>query len=188
MEFFCVLASLLVLFLLCAFLTLKCRLNASLAPLTALGLVVLALTFAGMADALYYSTISLLLVCTALGLWALWPRRETKPDYRALLSPGSVLFWGAALTFCLYFSIRQPMATGFDELNLWATAVKITKVDNRLYAFAELGTPWAVTQNPGLPLLSYFFSFFGRYADWKLYASYDILAFAVYAAVLGGIR
>ena len=75
MEFFCVLASLLVLFLLCAFLTLKCRLNASLAPLAALGLVVLALTFAGMADALYDSTISLLLVSAALGIWALWPRR-----------------------------------------------------------------------------------------------------------------
>lgn len=52
------------------------------------------------------------------------------------------------------------------------------------YSTATLGTPWAVTQNPGLPLLSYFFQFFGRYADWKIYLAYDVLFFAVYAAVL----
>src|SRR5699024_11632028 len=48
-------------------------------------------------------------------------------------------------------------------------------------------TPWAVTQNPGLVVLSYFVSFFGQYADWKIYLAYDILAFAVYAAVMGGL-
>ena len=57
-------------------------------------------------------------------------------------------------------------------------------MDNSLYSTATLGTPWAVTQNPGLPLLSYFFQFFGQYADWKIYLAYDVLFFAVYAAVL----
>ena len=79
------------------------------------------------------------------------------------------------------------MATDFDELSLWATAVKITKVNNDLYATAELGTPWAATQNPGLPLLAYFFQFLGDYADWKIYVCYDILYFSVFAAVVGAI-
>ena len=67
-----------------------------------------------------------------------------------------------ALAFAVYFFIRQPLATKYDELSLWATAVKVTKADNRLYALATLGTPWPQTQNPGLPLLSYFFQFLGH--------------------------
>ena len=188
MEFLCVLASLAALFLLCAFLTLKCRLHSALAPLAGLGIVVLWLTFAGMADALYYSTWSLLLACALAGLWALWPRRGRGEAFRALFSPGAALFWAGAVVLAGYFFLRQPMATGYDELSLWATAVKVPTADNRLYSMATLGTPWPVTQNPGLPLLSYFFSFFGRYADWKLYVAYDILALAVFAAVLGNLR
>lgn len=188
MELLCVLASVAVLFLLCAFLTLKCRLHSSLAPLTALGLAVLWLTFAGMNDALYYGTWSLMGLCAVGGAAALLPRRGARPKYRALFTPGAVLFWCGAVVLAVYFFLRQPLATDYDELSLWATAVKVTKVDNRLYSLATLGTPWPVTQNPGLPLLSYFFSFFGAYADWKLYVAYDILAFAVFAAVLGNLK
>ena len=42
-------------------------------------------------------------------------------------------------------------------------------------------------QNPGLPLLAYFFQFFGDYADWKIYVAYDILYFSAFAAVLGAL-
>ena len=58
------------------------------------------------------------------------------------------------------------------------------RVNNDLYATAELGTPWAATQNPGLPLLSYFFQFFGDYADWKIYVGYDILYCLLYTSTL----
>ena len=40
MELLCIFAALAVLFLFCAFLTLKCNLHAALAPLTALGIAV----------------------------------------------------------------------------------------------------------------------------------------------------
>lgn len=187
MEFVCVLAALAALFLLCAFLILRTGLHAALAPLTALGLVVAWLTLTGMADVLLPGIILLYGVCCALGVWALVPAKGMRPAYRRLLTPGSVLFWGLSLAFALYFFLRQPMAATYDEFSLWATAVKVTKVDNRLYPTATLGTPWAVTQNPGLVVLSYFVSFFGQYADWKIYLAYDILAFAVYAAVMGGL-
>lgn len=187
MELLCVFASMAALFLFCAFLTLRCGLHSALAPLTALSAAVLWLTLWGMAGPLLAGAWILFAAFAALGLWALWPRKGAGPDYKKLASPGAVLFWGMTAAFAVYFFVRQPMATGFDELNLWATAVKVTKVDNSLYSNAVLGTPWAVTQNPGLPLLSYFFCFFGSYADWKIYLAYNALAFAVFAAVLGGM-
>ena len=177
MELLCVLAAAAALFLLCAALTLKAGVPAGVAPLTALSAIAAVFTLAGMAGAL----------CAAGGIWALWPRKGTAPDWKALFTPGSVLFWGMTLAFAVYFFLRQPLATGFDELNLWATAVKVTKVDNSLYSTATLGTPWAVTQNPGLPLISYFFQFFGSYADWKIYLAYDALYFACFAAVLSAL-
>ena len=188
MELLCIFAALAVLFLFCAFLTLKCNLHAALAPLSALGIAVAWLTAAGMANLLLPGTVLLWAVFAGSGVWALVPHKGQRPVYRSLVTPGAVLFWGMALAFAVYFFIRQPLATKYDELSLWATAVKVTKADNRLYALATLGTPWPQTQNPGLPLLSYFFQFLGHYADWKIYVAYDVLAAAVFAAVLGGLN
>lgn len=187
MDLLCVLTAVVVLFFFCAALTLKARVPAALAPLTALSIVVAVLTLAGMAGVLYPAAWALYLLGVVACVGAFWPRKGRKPDWKALFTPGSMFFWGMTVVFAIYFSIRQPMATGFDELNLWATAVKVTKVDNSLYATATLGTPWAVTQNPGLPLLSYFFQFLGSYADWKIYLAYDALYFACFAAVLGAL-
>ena len=189
MELLCVFAALAAVFLFSAFLTLKCGLHSALAPLTALAVAVFWLTVWGMAGPLLAGAWLLYAAFAGLGLWALWPRRDPakRPDCRALLTPGAVLFYGMTAAFAVYFFIRQPMATGFDELNLWATAVKVTKVDNSLYSTATLGTPWAVTQNPGLPLISYFFQFFGSYADWKIYLAYDALYFACFTAVLSAL-
>ena len=187
MELLCVLAAVAALFLLCAALTLKARVPAGIAPLTALSAIAAVLTLAGMAGVLYPATWAVYALCVAGGVWAFWPRKGQTPDWKALFTPGSVVFWGMTLAFAVYFFIRQPLATGFDELNLWATAVKVTKVDNSLYSTATLGTPWAVTQNPGLPLVSYFFQFFGSYADWKIYLAYDALYFACFAAVLSAL-
>ena len=185
MEILCVMAALAALFLGSAALTLKARVPAGLAPLVTLSCIVAVLTLAGMAGMLYPAAWAVYALCAAGGVWALLPPKEGKKRYYAqLATPGSVIFWALALAFAVYFFVRQPMATVSDEFSLWATAVKVTKVDNSLYSTASLGTPWAVTQNPGLPLLSYFFQFFGRYADWKIYLAYDVLFFAVYAAVL----
>lgn len=189
MQLLCVLAALAVLALFCAFLTLRCGVSASLAPLTALGGIVAWLTLAGMANLLLPATVLLYAAAAGLGVWALADAvRGKTPLRQVLLTPGALLFWAGALAFAVYFFLRQPMATDFDELSFWATAVKLTKTDHRLYTTATLGTPWAATQNPGLALLSYFFQFLGQYADWKIYLAYNVLAFAVYAAVLGTVE
>lgn len=187
MQLLCVLAALAVLFLFCAFLTLRGGVPAAFAPLTALACIVAWLTAAGIADLLLPGVILLYLACVGLGVWSLVPifHKGQKTQYSTLCIPGALLFWAMALCFAVYFFVRQPMAADFDEMSFWATAVKLTKTDDRLYTTATLGTPWAATQNPGLALLSYFVMFLGSYADWKIYLAYDLLYFAVYAAVIG---
>ena len=150
MEFVCVLAALAALFLLCAFLTLRTGLHAALAPLTALGLVVAWLTLTGMADgsaSRHHFAVRRMLCAGCLGACA---GQRDASGLRRLLTPGSVLFWGLSLAFALYFFLRQPMAATYDEFSLWATAVKVTKVDNRLYPTATLGTPWQSPKTRGL--------------------------------------
>ena len=138
MELLCVLAAVAALFCGCTVLTLKCRVPASVAPLTALSLIVAVLTLAAMAGVLYPITWAVYALCLAGGVWVLATRKNHAGAAQKLFTPGSVLFWGMALAFTVYFFVRQPMATDFDELSLWATAVKITKVNNDLYATAEL--------------------------------------------------
>jgi len=185
MELLGVLVPLAVLFLLCAALTLRGGVPAALAPLVGIASLVTWLTLAGMAGFLLPGLVIGWAGSAALGVWALATRRG---EWKKLFSPGSVLFWGLALAFAVYFFIRQPMLTQFDELNLWGPAVKVMAHTGRLYSEVDTGTPWAVTQNPGLPLLAYCFNVIGRFADWKIYLAYDVLSFAVYAAVLGNLR
>ena len=177
MELLAVLCAVAVLFLLCAALTLKLHIPASAAPLTALACLAAVLTLAGIANLLYPAMWVLYLGSAAAGVWALRPTDADGWRHRAkeLFCPATVLFWAAALGFAVYFSIRQPLCTGYDELSLWATAVKTTTVSHTLYTTVELGTPWAATQNAGLPVLGYFFQFLGHYADWKIYLAYDVL-------------
>ena len=99
MELLCVFASMAALFLFCAFLTLRCGLHSALAPLTALSAAVLWLTLWGMAGPLLAGAWILFAAFAVLGIWALWPRKGAKPDYKKLASPGAVLFWGIGEVF-----------------------------------------------------------------------------------------
>jgi hypothetical protein len=69
MELLCIFAALAVLFLFCAFLTLKCNLHAALAPLTALGIAVAWLTAAGMANLLLPGTVLLCSLVVGACIW-----------------------------------------------------------------------------------------------------------------------
>ena len=62
MDLLCVLTAVVVLFFFCAALTLKARVPAALAPLTALSIVVAVLTLAGMAGVLYLAAWALYLL------------------------------------------------------------------------------------------------------------------------------
>ena len=181
--------SFLALFSLCAALTLRGRVHSALAPLTALGCITLWLTGAGVAGLLMPGMIVCLAVCFGLGVWAVWPRKNRPaPDFKQLFTPGSMLFWGMALLFAVYFAIRQPMFHDFDEFSFWGTAAKLTCTNHQLYTTVEIGWPWQASQNPAMILLAYFVQFLGHFAPWKVYLAYDLLLFACFAAVLGGVK
>ena len=176
------------LFGLCAFLTCKTRLHSALAPLVALSSISVWLTLAGIWDVLRPGGWLLMLVCAGLGVWALVSCRNTPERYKALVSPGMLVFWGLTVYFGVYFMIRQPMFSEFDEFSFWGTAAQMTCTTDRLYTVAEYGTPWLPTQNPGLILLGYFVQFFGAFMPGKVYLAYDMLLFACIAALVGAVE
>ena len=175
MQYFDLVLSFTALFGLCAFLTLKARLHSALAPLAALGITSIWFTLAGVADLLVAGGWVFYLAAWGLGIFALVTKRS---EARRLLSPGAVVFWGLAVSFAVYFSIRQPMFHDFDEFSFWGPAAQMTSTTDHLYTICEYGTPWQATQNCGLIVLSYFVQFFGAFAPFKVYLAYDLLLFA----------
>lgn len=172
---------------LCAFFTLCTKLHSALAPLVALSCVSSWFTLAGVADLLKPLGWLGYALCWGLGAWA-FARHGTKGELKRLLSPGAVLFWALGVTFAVYFALRQPMFSEFDEFSLWGTAAQMTTTNDRLFTVCEYGAPWQVTQNPGLIMLSYFIQFFGQFAPFKVYLAYDLLLFACIAALLGRVN
>ena len=187
MLYFDLVLSLGALFLLSAFFTLKVRLHSALAPLVSLSCISIWFALAGVADVLKPAGWVLYLLCLGLGVWALASCRDRK-EYKRLVSPGSVFFWGMAVFFAVYFSVRQPMFSEFDEFSFWGTAAQMTKTTDRLYTVGEYGTPWLPSQNPGLIMLGYFVQFFGPFAHFKVYLGYDLLLFACIAALIGVVE
>lgn len=118
MELLCIFAALAVLFLFCAFLTLKCNLHAALAPLSALGIAVAWLTARAWQTCAARHCAAVGGVCGQRRVGAGAPQRPAPglppPGYTG---GGAVL--GMALAFAVYFFIRQPLATKYDELSLW---------------------------------------------------------------------
>lgn len=110
MELLCIFAALAVLFLFCAFLTLKCNLHAALAPLSALGIAVAWLTAAGMANLLLPGTVLLWAVFAGSGVWALVPHKGQRPALPACgyTGGGAVLGHGAGICGVLF----HPPAAG----------------------------------------------------------------------------
>ena len=184
LQYFDLVLSFTALFGLCAFLTLKARLHSALAPLAALGITGIWFTLVGVADLLVAGGWVFYLAAWGLGAFALVQKRS---EARRLLSPGAVVFWGLAISFAVYFAIRQPMFHKFDEFSFWGPAAQMTSTTDHLYTICEYGTPWQATQNCGLIVLSYFVQFFGAFAPFKVYLAYDLLLFGCIAALVGAI-
>jgi hypothetical protein len=184
-------------FLLGAFFTLKGGLHAALTPLCVLALYSTLLTLGGIAHILKPTALALYAVSFVLGIWAITcdirarkraPAVERRALAARLLPPSALVFWLLTLAFGIYFSIRKPMFSLYDEYSFWGTAAKLTSTQDVLFAEAKIGWPWQATQNCGLITLSYFFQLFGKFAAWKVHLTYDILLFACFAAVVGTMK
>lgn len=189
---------------LCVFFTLRAGLHAALAPLCTLSVYTTVLTLTGVAGVLYPAALALYGVSWALGGWALAaavrarraapvpaptaPAGEPRCLMARLLPPGALVFWLLAISFALYFAWRQPMFSQYDEYSFWGTAAKLTSTQDVLYTEAEIGWPWQATQNCGLIVMSYFVQLFGQFAAWKVHLAFDLVLFACFAAVVGGME
>ena len=126
MELLCVLFAVAALFCGCAVLTLKCRVPAAVAPLTALSLIVAVLTLAAMAGVLYPAAWAVYALCLAGGvsanrrLRAQMTALAAKRGFRLCMPELWLCTDNAAMIGCqAYYEYLRGARAG-SELNAWA--------------------------------------------------------------------
>ncbi|MGD9559007.1 MAG: hypothetical protein AB7V55_00180 [Oscillospiraceae bacterium] len=160
----------------------------ALAPLCAVGSVVLWFTLGGCCDLLAPAGYVFYAAAALCAAWFIW-RHAVKKMPLPRLGFGFGFFVVAACAFILLLGLRQPMFMNWDEFSFWGTAAKLTKLSGQLYTTAPIGWAWAATQNPALIVFGYFFQFFGgAFCEWQVYAAYDVLQLAALAAVLAPVE
>lgn len=113
----------------------------------------------------------------------LWLRRR-QLNFRALVTPATVFFVVAGVAVIALLAVRQPVFTQWDEFSFWGLAPKVVKSTGQLYTYNP-GEMRVTTYVPGLIMLDEAFQFLGtQFVQWKVFAAYDILMFAVFAAGL----
>lgn len=185
---------------LCVFFNRRCGVAGGRTPLLSLSLVLLWLTVFGVAGALRLGGWLAYLAAGALGVAGLLPpslfeKRKLASAASAaegfskppLFDFGFSVFVGISVATAVLFAVRQPIFAEWDELSFWGTASKLLKLNDELYTTVQVGWDWVGAQQPGAILTGYFFQFFGSFAPWKTFLGYDVLMYAVYAAVLSGI-
>lgn len=179
---------LLALFGLSVILVRRTGVGSAAAPLAALALAELVLLAGGLLNLLPLAGLVLLLG----GIWGMavegvLARRAGRPDpdQAALDHPAAKVFWVLAVLLALYFARLQPDFLNFDEYSFWGTAAKLMADNDQLYTLCDAGLPWQMTELAGLPLLSYFFQYFGDFAPWRALYAADFAMLAACAAVAG---
>ena len=105
-----------------------------------------------------------------------------------LITPASVFFLLTSLAIIVYFAIRQPIPMEWDEFSFWSIAPKVVKTTGHIYT-AVPGNLRVTTFVPGLIMLDYMFQFISsEFVPWKVFAAYDIMMFAIFAAVLSPMK
>lgn len=161
------------------------------APLAALSVAALLLLAGGLLNVLPLAGLVLLLG----GIWGMSAERalahrsgRPDPDQAALDHPAAKVFWVLAVLLAVYFARLQPDFLNFDEYSSWGTAAKLMADNDQLYTLCDAGLPWQMTELAGLPLVSYFFQYFGDFAPWRAIYAADFAMLAACAAVAGCAR
>ena len=183
MQYFDVVISFSAVIALCVFFTKKCGINSALTPLLSVSVVILWFSAAGVADILVPAGYAFYITAFSLLIYSLIPcgkKSASQGKKRAsLLTPGFLMFIILGSFFIIYFAVRKPIFSEWDELSLWGTACKLMKLNNSLYTTAEVAWDWIPSQLPGLISFGYYMQFFGAvFAPWKVFIGYDILFFA----------
>lgn len=167
---------------LCMFVCARYGLSAGAAPLAVLCGTMVWYSALGSVHLLIPAGILWFAAALAAGVW-LWLRRKNI-RWQDMLTPATVYFMLASLAVIVLFAIRRPVFSEWDEFSFWGIAPKVVKTENQLYTYNP-GELRVSTFVPGLIMLDYAFQFLGTvFVPWKVYAAYDILYFAVFAAAL----
>lgn len=158
------------------------------APLAALSVAALVLLAGGLLNILPLAGLVLLLGSIwGMAAEGVLARRSARPDpaRAALDHPAAKVFWVLAVLLAVYFARLQPDFLNFDEYSSWGTAAKLMADNDQLYTLCDAGLPWQMTELAGLPLVSYFFQYFGDFAPWRAIYAADFVMLAACAAVAG---
>ncbi len=170
----------------CGFLARRFDLDAALLVLPVMGGIALWIWLWGIFGFLWLGG-ALVWALAALSLGWLIYKKELAEAAKKLLVPGVLFFAGTSLFFLGLFCITKPMFISWDEFTFWGTACRLTKLQNVLHPAAE-GMLLARGYNPGLPVLAYFFQFFGSgFSEWSVYFALDSLFAAALAAVAAAL-
>lgn len=171
---------------LCLFVGARTSLPSGAAPLAVLCATMLWYSLMGCFDLLFPA--GLLWFAAALAAAAALALRRKEIRWKELFGPGMVFFLIAGLVVIGLFALRQPTFMEWDEFTFWGIAPKVVKSTGRLYTL-EPGSMVGVTYVPGLVMLDQAFQFLGAaFVPWKVFAAYDLLYFAVFAAALSMFR
>ncbi len=159
-------------------------LNSALAPLASLSTAVVFLMLFGVAGLLPAGAICLLFCSFALAGYSVVKTRG-KIVRKCLKNVGFGLFLIFGIGALLWFGLRQPLFSQWDEFSFWGTVVKMMKLQGELYTTAEAGWFWTATEMPALPLLGWFVQFLSlEFAPWAVFFAYALLTFACVSAMM----
>lgn len=168
--------------LFCTFLAKRFDLNAALLPLPVLSGIAVWLFLWGLMGQLKLGGALIYAAALAALGWLLY-KKQTVDALQRLRTPGTVFFAAASFFFLVLFAVRQPLFIQWDEFTFWGSACRLTKLQNVLHPAAQ-GMLLARGYNPGLPLLSYFFQFFGSgFSEWSVYFALDTLFISTLSAM-----
>lgn len=181
LEFFITFAALCIIM---AAIGLRFRIPAGLCPLAGSCFTILWFTLWGFFDLLAVAGWGFFLLAGAALGWMIWQRGSLRREWGRFLTPSVLFFWAASVLVIVYFAVRQPIPMEWDEFSFWSIAPKVVKTTGHMYT-VEPGNLRVTSYVPGLVMLDYAFQFLGtQFVPWKVFACYDILLFAVFAAVL----
>ncbi len=185
-EFFQVFISFCAVLALSVFAARQLKVNSGLVPLPMLCAVMILCVLGGYVGILYQTALAIHIVALAAVVYMVITRK--KGGFKHILNPSFLLFAAGGFCLLVFLAVRTPVMMAWDEYSMWGTAVKMTKAEHMIFSAVETGFPFAVTQKPGLPILSYFFNFFGEYFAWKMYFAYDLLLLSIFSTSISALK
>ncbi len=179
MDIIYTLISLSALVIFAIFFSFKCKIPDAIAPLVAVAFTMLYLLAVGVFNILFIGTILYFILAIIILIFII-TKKIKLPKF-------SVYFYAfiiISVAMIIFFGIRKPLLSSWDEFSFWGTAVKMMKLNHSLPATAEIGWAWVASQKAGLIVLGYFFEFIGEYSQWRIFVGINIVAISVFIALL----